>query len=274
MPFVRFKSFCSRAKRGHMNEADTTAKTLTFEQLVDLREKTETIAQFLQNQLRTYLETLRPLFSPRRVFGKFVGGKEEIAGAEKAFAQLRTQFQGICAKPFSLPPELNSDVLSDIDGRIEIFPWEYLHEAKNQKETKFLTITSPVRWVLSYSSGYTLSQLRQTLSGQQERRSDYIRQFVINALVISIMFEKFPGLRQVLTDLRYQVVIQKYAELGELQLVTITSCLSSFLPADDLVLTATRFSGVPAFIELIDLETIPIILDPLKLRIEQLTRRE
>lgn len=53
-----------------MGEHENTAKTLTFEQLADLRERTEAIAQFLQTQLQTYLETLRPLFAPQRFLGK------------------------------------------------------------------------------------------------------------------------------------------------------------------------------------------------------------
>jgi hypothetical protein len=253
-----------------MSETDATAKSLTFEQLVDLRAKTEAVAQLLQTQLRAHLETLRPLFSPRRVFGKYVGGKEEIAGAEKAFAQLRTQFQAVCGRPFSLPPELEQDVLSDIDGRLELFPWEYTHDATHQNETRTLTITSPLRWVLTFSSGYTLSQLRQTLAGQQERRSDYVRQFVLSALVMRLLLEKFPGIGQVLTDLRYQVGTDACPGLGDLPLVTISACLSSFRPADDLILTATRFSGVPAFIELVDIATVPTLQDPLKLRLEQM----
>ncbi len=252
-----------------MSESDNTTKTLTSEQLVDLRKKTQTVAQLLHSQVQSHIETLRPLFSPRRMFGKYVGGKEEVAGADKALAQLRSAFQAVCGKPFSLPPELDQDVLSDIDGRLELAPWEYTHEAKSQNETRVLTITSPLRWILTYSSTSTLSQLRQTLAGQQERRADSVRQFVVNALVMGLVFEKFPGIEQVLTDLRYQVSKEKHPGLGELSLVTITSCLSSFRPSDAMLLNATDLSGVPAFIELVDLESISTMRDPLKLRIEQ-----
>lgn len=255
-----------------MSESDRLTNPLTSEQLVDLRKKTQTIAQLLHSQVQSHLETLRLLFSPRRVFGRYVGGKEEVAGADKALAQLRSAFQTVCGKPFSLPPELDQDVLSNIDGRLELAPWEYSHEANGPHESRVLTITSPLRWVLTYSSPSTLPQLRQTLTGQQERRADTVRQFVVNALAMGILFEKFPGIAHVLTDLRYQVGKEKHPSLGELPLVTIRSCLSSFRPADAILLTATDLSGVPAFIELVDLETIPTMKDPLKLRIEELLR--
>jgi len=51
-------------------------------------------------------------------------------------------------------------------------------------------------------------------------------------------------------------------------LVTLTSCLSSFRPSDDLILAATAFSGVPAFIELVNLDEIKNPKDTLKERVE------
>jgi hypothetical protein len=140
------------------------------------------------------------------------------------------------------------------------------------KETKILTMNSPARWVLTYSSGYTLAQVRQAVSGLQDRRSDYVRQFVVNALVMRFMFDRYPGIPQLLTDLRYDVRIEKCPGLGELPFVTISSCLSSFRPADELILTAARFSGVPAFIELINVDAVPTLQDPLKLHIERMLR--
>jgi hypothetical protein len=252
-----------------MGEHENAAKTVTFEQLADLREKTEAIAQFLQTQLQTYLDTLRPLFAPRRFLGKYAGAKEEVVGADKVFSQLQTYYQEVCGKPFALQPELEQDALVQIENRPELYPWEYAHEARNPRETKLLTIHSPARWILSYGSGYTLSQLRQTLAGQLERRPDDIRQFVLHALAMCSLFERYPGMRQLLNDLRYEIRLEKCPGLGDLQFVTISSCLPSFRPTDELILMATRFSGVPAFIELIDTDSVQTLQDPLRARLEQ-----
>jgi hypothetical protein len=78
-----------------MEEQGNAARTLTFEELADLRDKTEAISQFLQKQLKAYLETLRPLLAPRRVFGKSTGVKEDVVGADRAFAHLREQYTGV-----------------------------------------------------------------------------------------------------------------------------------------------------------------------------------
>jgi hypothetical protein len=255
-----------------MEDTSSTERTLTFEQLADLRDKTEAISQFLQKQLRVHLETLRPLLAPRRLLGKYAGVKEDVVGADRAFAQLQEQYKGVCSKPFALPPELDDGPLANIDNRIDLYPWEYTHQAKSERETKPVTITSPVSWVLTYNSEYTLSQLVQTIAGKEQRRSDSIRQFVVNALVMHAVLTKFPGITQLLADLRYEVHTQKSPSLGELPLVTIRSCLPSFRPADSLILAATRLSGVPAFIELIDLDAVHSLPDPLKLRIEEMLR--
>ena len=57
-----------------------------------------------------------------------------------------------------------------------------------------------------------------------------------------------------------------------LPVVTITSCLTSFRPADDLIQAATAFSGVPAFIELLDLDAVQTPKDFLKERLEELLK--
>ena len=202
--------------------------------------------------------------------GKYTGVKEDVVGSDRAFAQLQEQYKGVCAKPFALPQELDADPLSNIDNRLDLYSWEYTHQGQGERESKLITITSPVRWVLSYSSEYTLSQVTQTLASREQRRSDAIHQFVVNALVMHAMLAKFQGIAQLLTDLRYDIQTEKSPALGDLPLVTIRSCLPSFRPADNLMLTAIRFSGVPAFIELIDVEALRTLPDPLKLRIEKI----
>jgi hypothetical protein len=255
-----------------MEDSGSKAGALTFEQLARLREQTEAIAGFLRNRLKGYLETLRPLFAPRRVLGKYVDRKEDVSGSEKAVAEVREKFKEVCGSPFSLTPELDDDILTRIDNSPELYPWEYAYVAKGEGEPRTLTVTSPVRWVLTYDSGYTLSQVRQALVGRHERRSDDIRQFVVNALAMNLFFAKYPGMAQHLSDLRYHVHVDKCPGLGALPLVTLNACLPSFRPEDNLILMATRFSGVSNFVELIDVDAVHTLQDPLKPRIEELLR--
>jgi hypothetical protein len=94
-----------------------------------------------------------------------------------------------------------------------------------------------------------------------------MREFLVAALAMQSTLDKFPGIVRLLRDLRYDVQVEKCPGLGDLPLVVISSCVSSFRPADDLVLATCNLSGVPAFIELIDAEAVHQMADPLKPRI-------
>jgi len=249
---------------------DRTPKALTFQQLGELRRKTEAVSKFLQDQLTTYLETLRPILAPERVLGKYLGAKGDAALADRVFAQLQQAYRPFSTRPFDLPSEFDEHWVTLVGSRVALYPWEYTHEAKNKGETKAISMASPVRWVLSYSSHYTLSQFRQAVNGKGERRPEHVRQFVVNALVTQLVVTHTPGVGALLGDLRYRLSTDTAPDLPRLPLTVVSASLPSFRPADDLILSATGLSGIPAFIELIDLDALPAMEDPQRSRLERL----
>jgi hypothetical protein len=255
-----------------MSASETSPERLTFEKLPELRSKTEIISRFLQEQLQSHLETLRPILAPERLIGRTVGAKAELAAGERALAQLQQSYKPFAALPFDLPSEFDQYWLTLVGNRVALYPWEYVHSASNGRETRSITMTSPVRWVVNYTSGYTLSQFREAVTGKGAARPEHVRQFVVNALVIQLMFAHTPGLGPLFADLRYQVQTQSAPDLPKLPLTTITSILPSFRPSDDLILSATNFSGVPAFIEIIDIDAVGRLPDPLRDRLEERLR--
>ena len=251
---------------------DKRAKPLTFQELTELRRKTEAVSKFLQEQLAAHLETLRPVLSPERVFSKFLGTKGDQMIADRAFAQLQQNYRPFSSRPFEVPSEFDQQWLTLVGNRLALYPWEYAHEARTDRETKTITMASPVRWVVSFTSTYGLSQMRQGLAGKAERRVEHIRQFVVNTLVTQLAISHAAGLGALLTDLRYQIQTEYAPDLPKLPLTTITFGLPSFRPPDDLILAATGFSGIPAFIELIDTDAASRLQDPLKTRLQELIR--
>jgi len=247
---------------------DQPAKTLTVQELPELRRKTEAVSQFLQKQLAAHLETLRPLTSPERVFGKLAGGKVDVAGAERALMELQQHYRPFASKPYDLPRDLDTNWLTLIGNALELHSWEYMHSVGD----KPIAMTSPLRWVLNYKTNYSLAQVKKVLAGTETVRPEYLRQFVVNALVLQIMLARNPGLVQLFADLRYELKTEKPENLQDLPVVTIISCLPSFRPADDLIQSATAFSGVPAFIELADLDALKSPRDTLKEKLEEITR--
>jgi len=240
--------------------SEPSGKAVSLQELPDLRRKTETVSRFLKEQIAAHLETLRPMFAPERIFGKYAGAKAETPGSDRAWTDLQQSYRAFTGKPFDLPETLDQNWLTLVGNALELHPWEYLHEIQG----KPITITSPVCWAVNYRTNYSLAQLRAVLAGKESVRLDYLRQFVVNTLVLHVAFNRSPGLAKLFQDLRYELKIEQHPELKKLPVLTIRSCLTSFRPADDLITAATAFSGIPAFIELIEADSIHAPADKLR----------
>ena len=153
-----------------------------------------------------------------------------------------------------------------MENGIEVYPWEYTRQAGD----KTITISSPVRWVITYRSDYSLSEMRRLIASKGERRRQAVRHFLVNALASQIVISQNPDTVQLLADLRYDVRVEAGPGLGKLPLLTISSRISSFRPPDDLILSAIRLSGVSAFIELVDTDAIRQLEDPLRQQMEKI----
>ena len=252
-----------------MSGSETPTRPLTFERLPELRSKTEAISTMLRERLTAHLETLRPILSPERLFGKGGAAKTDAPLADRALGQIQQSFRQLATRPFDLSAEFDPYWLSLVGNRIALYPWEYTHDATDGRETRTITMTSPVRWVIGFSSGYTLSQFRQAVLGKGARSPEQVRQFVVNTLVTQLVLTHTPGLVPLLGDLRYEVQTEAAPDLPKLPFTTVVAGVPSFRPSDNVILTATNFSGVPAFIELIDIEGIPRLHDPLRARLEE-----
>jgi hypothetical protein len=248
--------------------SDDASKTLTLAELPELRRKTEAVSKFLQLQIAAHLETLRPLFAPERILGKYAGGKVEVPGTERAWVDLQQAYKSFTNKPYDLPSDFDTNWLPLVGSAMELHPWEYVHPVQG----KAITMTSPVRWVINFRTNYTLAQVKNVLGGKETVRQDYLRQFAVNALVLQLILARNPGLVRLFEDLRYELKTETPPELMGLPIVTITSFLASFRPADDLIQAATAFSGVPAFIELLDLDAVQTPKDVLKEKLDQLLK--
>ncbi len=254
-----------------MNLQGEVASSVRLEQLAPLHDLTKEVAKLFRSQLRTYLDALGPLFRPRRILGDFVEGvgKESSTGAEQNLAELRDLYSKICTRPFDLRRELPTPIES-ISTQIQICEWEYLHEAQGERETRNITVISPLSWVILYPSTYTLSILRQAIVGKNERNQESVRAFVLRACMMSLLFAKQPALKALLEGLRYRVEVRNQPQLGNLPLITLTAAIRTVRPADDLVLITTGLAGRPVFQEFVEPEAIKDLQDPLKSQLEEI----
>ncbi len=245
-----------------MSSNPPSGKMLTLEGLAAARSTTDSLSAFLKGRLESYLIALRPLFAPSRVFGAFQERRGAI-GSSHAFKTLKERFKEAGGAPFNLRRDLDEGALSALGSLLALEPWEYDLEMETDGARRKVRVTSPVKWILTYKCELTLPRLRKILEEGEERRADPIREFVVNGLAMCMFFESHPQLKKLFSDLRYNVSLEAAPGLGSLRLVTISSCLSSYLPPDAMILKTTQFSGVPAFIELIDVGGIGAIEDPM-----------
>jgi hypothetical protein len=251
-----------------MSQPGETVSTLTHEQLPRLHSLTAEVQKICRAQLRAYLDALAPLFRPRRALGDRMegAGKESVVSADQTYAELREMYFKACGRPFDLRKELPNP-LESVGTQIGMYEWEYLYEIRTDRESRSITVVSPLTWVLIYPSTYSLSMLRQVMAGKQERDADGVRSFVLRSCLMHLQFMKLPDLKAVFEGLRYQVEVRKSPQLGELPLVTVSAPVRTVRPANELLLAATGLSGRTGFEEVIDEYQAAHIADPLQAQI-------
>jgi hypothetical protein len=247
------------------NPAAAATEPLKIEQLLHLHTLTKEVSKFCQRQLRGHLDTLAILFRPRRMLGEFIEGseRESVGGSDKTLAELKDLYKRVAVRPFDLRPELAVPIES-ISTQLQLHEWEYLHETKTDLGWHAIKVTSPLTWVISYNSPYSLSILRQVLAGRETRNADAVRAFVLRACILHLQLTKFPAIADLLAGLRYRVEVRRSPELGDLPLVTLSAPISTVRPPDNLVTVASGLAGGTAFAEILDLDSVRNIRDPFR----------
>jgi hypothetical protein len=248
-----------------MDNPAVPAEDLKIEQLLHLHTLTKEVSKFCQKQLRGYLDTMALLFRPRRILGEAMEGaeRESVGGSDRTLTELREIYRKVALRPFDLRPEL-SVPLESVSTQIQLHEWEYLHETKTERGWRGIKVTSPLTWVIAYSSPYSLSMVRQVLAGQEERDPDSVRAFVLRACLMHLHFTKFPAIGDLLAGLRYRVEVRHSPELGELPLVTVSAPFSTVRPPDNLVTMASGLAGGASFAEVLDLAELRKLRDPMR----------
>ncbi len=248
-----------------MTPEEIARKSLDNQEFLKLRQATEKISDVLARRLKSHLDVLRPLFVPKRLLGSYIKSAtmEDVPGSDKAFAQLQERYTALSGEPFNLPKKLQTP-LAPISNQLEVAPFQYPLYFGGSKD-KAITVTSPIAWVLGYRSECPMARLKAMISGSETRQPDDMKGSLVAHLTPILFMEHFTALRQLLEDLRYTVSIdEELSDPAKLPVVMMKAPLETFLPPDDFILQVTQLSGVPAFQELIDLEQIQNMPDPLR----------
>jgi hypothetical protein len=233
--------------------------------LLSLHGLTRDVGQACLKQLKAHIESMALLFRPRRYLGDHMEGtgREGVAGADKNLAELQELYARVAVKPFDLRPEIKSP-LESVPTQFQFHEWEYLHPVKTAKGWEQIRVTTPLTWVVTFSSPYSLATLTDVVAGNAARDNDAVRGFVLNACLMAELFRKFPGLEALLNGLRFRVEMRRSTQLGELPLLTVSAPFQTMRPADDLVVLAAGLAGGAKFTEVLDLDSVRKLSDPLR----------
>jgi len=244
----------------------------SIERVQSLRRLTRAVADLLTERLTTYLATLSPLFRPRRVLGEHIRGaeKEPMKGADRAFREMQGLFDAVArGKPFTLARDLKSPVeVSSVN--LEIHPVEYDHDVKFGSETRTVVVRSPLAWVLSYS-GYGPEVLPKLLA-HRTGANEELYEWLVHQMVLHAVVSNQPGLTDILSRLHFPISVVKEAASGALPITRLASPLSTIRPPDDVIMQSVELSGMDAFEEVINVDDIGRIGDPLKQQLIQIAR--
>jgi len=257
-----------------MDNPAAPAESLNIERLLHLHTLTKEVAKLCQKQLRGYLDTMALLFRPRRILGDAMEGaeRESVGSSERTVAELKELYRRLALRPFDLRPELTFP-LESVSTQMQLYEWEYLHQSKTDRGWRSIKVTSPLTWVVTYSSNYSLPILRQVLAGQEERDSEAVRAFVLRACLMHLHFQRFPSLADLFAGLRYRVEVRQSPETGDLPLVTVSAPFATIRPPDSLVTVASGLAGGASFSEVLDLATVQNLQDPLREQIAAIFKK-
>ena len=242
-------------------------RTITLEQMLSLRISTEAVSSWLRADLEDRLETLRPLLAPRKFLGDHMKSafREEVKDADRVFEQVQSLYREAAAD-LKLPGRLDSPIEA-VSNKIEVHPWEYAHDAATGAETKRVTIKSPTSWVIVHACNLGFGQARQALAPGAPRPEADLKQFALHAVLTKVILDRSAAVVRLLEAMRYRVEVSSCPEMGRLPLVRLVSCVPAFRPADSVILSAVRLSGVAIFEELVDMEAAATMEDPIRERL-------
>lgn len=238
--------------------------------LLSLRKLTRAMSDLLRGQLKEYLSTLAPLFHPRAVLSTYIEGTsfDAARSGEKAFKEFQSLYQTIArSRLYNLPPDFKTP-LEVINPQLELTPTDYMHIASSGDTNKQITVTSPLKWSLTYA-GFGPARLKDLLQ-QTKRTGDELQQFVLHYLMMHLVATKQTGIAHILEALHFPVVTERSPEFGDLPLTYVSSSISTTLLPDDVIIESTEISGMDAVEEVVNTGDVAKLRDPLKEKLTDL----
>jgi hypothetical protein len=242
--------------------------------LLVLRKLTRAIADIVRPQMTEYLATVAPLLRPKMVLGDYVegGSKESARRSDKAFKELQALYEQVATtKPFNLPRELGVPLRLSGTG-LEITPVDTPRIVQAGTDTRTIMVRSPLTWTLTYA-GYAPTRLPELLKTKL-RAGDDLTQIVLSYLLLHVVTNNSPGLLQMFEALHFPITTTTVPELGPLPITRICVAISTIRPSEEVILQSAELTGMDAFEEVVNVDDLSRLRDPLKERLLEVARHQ
>jgi hypothetical protein len=133
-------------------------------------------------------------------------------------------------------------------------------------------VRSPLTWTLAYS-GYPLARL-PNCSKARLQIGDELNQFVISYLLMHVVTTNSPGLMSVFDALHFPITGTTLPEFGPLPVTRIGVAMSTRRPSDEVILQTAELTGMDAFEEVVNVQDLSQLRDPLKDRLLEIARQQ
>jgi hypothetical protein len=246
----------------------------SIQSLLALRKLTRAITDVVRVQMTEYLKTLTPLMRPQALLGEYIHGglKEPTRKADKIFKELQSSYEAVAgSKPFHLQRELNPPLDFPRVG-LEITPLDYVHVVQAGSESRKIKVRCPLTWVLTYTD-FPPNRLQELLE-TKGRDADEIQRFVLSYLVLHLVTTNEPGLMQLFEALHFPITTAKLPQFGDLPVTRIGIPITTMRPSDEVVIESAELTGMDAFEEVVNVEDIARLADPLKERLLDIARQQ
>ena len=134
--------------------------------------------------------------------------------------------------------------------------------------SKRITVRRPLTWTLSYS-GFAPSRQNELVGA----RGEELQRYIVSYLLLNAVITHQRGLAQIFDALRFSLSTTKAPEFGELPVTRIGIGISTSRPPDDVVLQSAELTGIDAFEEVVNVDDITRLTDPLKERLIEIARQ-
>jgi hypothetical protein len=132
-------------------------------------------------------------------------------------------------------------------------------------------VRSPLTWTLTYG-GYAPTKLPDLLKAKLRAGED-LTQLVLSYLMMHVVVTNSPGLMQTFEALHFPITTTTLPEFGPLPITRIGVAISTIRPSDAVILESAELTGMDAFEEIVNVDDLAKLRDPLKERLLEIARQ-